>query len=67
MAKARKQQLCLETIDVSLLLQEVSLMDLVTSFFKTKNQVFFTLMQHQVKLDATFLSLVIAVAVVEVL
>jgi len=48
-AKARKQQLCLETIDVSLLLQEV----------------FSTLMKHQVKLDASFLSLVIAVAVVE--
>jgi len=48
-SKARKQQLCLETIDVSLLLQEV----------------FSTLMRHQVKLDASFLSLVIAVAVVE--
>jgi len=48
-ARARKQQLCLETIDVSLLLQEV----------------FSTLMRHHVTLDASFLSLVIAVAVVE--
>ena len=35
-AKARNQQLCLETIDVSLLLQEVCLMDLLAaSLFET--------------------------------
>jgi len=49
-AAARRQQLCLETVDVSLLLQ----------------QVFGALMRHQVRLDASFLSVVIAVTVVEV-
>ena len=65
-AKARKQQLCLETIDVSLLLQEVSLVIWSACPVETSTQVFSTLMRHQVKLDASFLSLVIAVAVVEV-
>lgn len=47
--RAREQQLSLDRVDVSLLLQEV----------------FSTLMHHQVKLDASFTSLVIAVAIVE--
>ena len=64
-AAARRQQLCLETVDVSLLLQQVAL---ATRGLWTcsSTQVFGALMRHQVRLDASFLSVVIAVTVVEV-
>ena len=61
-AAARRQQLCLETVDVSLLLQQVPELQHVHPA-----QVFGALMRHQVRLDSSFLSVVIAVTVVEVM